>query len=688
MVSEYGLPAMDLKQGWELNSRDFFRTQAQMPLREIFLMAGTRFRLSTNSESILSCTRKLFSSLPAHGGNAGLDFHFWVDHAPTSQSQPWPKPYFRGMGQFIFAGFDGFNSLLVDLKQRLVVGRFTNSFAEDEVVWKKILFPVLPAFLSPSIPVSVLHGACVEHNGNGLLLVGPSGSGKSTLALTLGRRGFGYLADDRTYLSLRNGRLFAWSAGGFLKLRSDAFGRFPLSEGGEPTLSPTGEKFIELDPEVDLGFKRVKCCEPNCLVFLERGSGAAPQLRQADPAGIAARLDRDLRCDGSDAVFQKEVHQGLAQLPCFVLNNQGSLEAVAKALCNIPRRPASETQLRSVYLPPLSVPAKASTADPLRRATPLKYTLAFSVMGMSGSLATNSTSVFESAKKLFSQSEEVPDAPPKFFWRIVSEADGKTSPPWPSSSAFSSGDLRFVNIGQRSFAAINLESAEAVGFISESLAQDEPAFATIFLATMFYLTAPILRLTPLKAGCVSKDGLGLLLLGSARSGKTSCAYASSKLGLEIHADMASFLEMKDGGVRAWGEFWPALFREDTAHTYPELKFLGRRLEHESETFIAVDKSLLCRKPARPVTVALAVVLDRQENESPRMARLSPTEYWDALQASPPYEDLGAFRALQEQILMKLARMPAYKLTYGNDSGEAAMFCRSLLTAQDILGAVP
>jgi hypothetical protein len=310
------------------------------------------------------------------------------------------------------------------------------------------------------------------------------------------------------------------------------------------------------------------------------------------------------------------------------------------------------------------------------------------VMGRSGSLATNSLSIVESARKLFSPQEAASAAPSQFTWRIVSEMDGKGSPPWPTSAAFSCGDLRFVNIGQRSFVAVNLETAEAVGFISESLAQDELGFATIFMATLFYLTAPILGLTPLKAGCVSKDGRGLLLLGPARSGKTSCAYASSKLGLDYHADMTSFLELQDGGVRAWGEFWPALFREETACTYPELKFLGRRLEHASETFIALDKSLLCRQPSRPVTLALAVVLERGTDESPRMTRLTSREYWDTLQASPPYEEQGAFKANQEQILAKLAGIPAYKLIYGNNSAEAAMFCRSLLTAQDILKAVP
>lgn len=688
MVSGCSLRVMDLVQGWKLESRDFFRTRAQMPLGETFLMAGARCRISTNSESILICARKLFASLPAQGGNTDVDIRFWVDHTPTTSSQPWPKPYFRGLGRFVYAGFDGLNSILVDLNQRQVVGRFTRLFAEDEVVWKKIVFPVLPAFLGPSIPVSILHGACVEHKGRGLLLVGPTGTGKSTLALALGRHGLGYLTDDRIYLSLRNGRLFAWSVGGFLKLRPDASGQILMGGGKEPSLSPKGESILELDPEDDLRFKRVKCCEPHSLVFLKRGSEATPEIRQANPAERAAHLERDLSCDANHAEFQREVLRGLAQLPCYALRNQGSPEAVSKALMDVLDRPANWVQPISVYSTPRVATPRHSTGDPLRRATPLNHKLSISVMGKSGCLATNSTPILESVRKLFLPTEPAAEAPSQFTWRIVIEKDGKMTPPWPSSAAFSFGALRFVNIGQRSFIAANLETAEWIGFISESLAQEETGFSAIFLATLFYLTAPILGLTPLKAGCVSNDGRGLLLLGPAGSGKTSCAYASSKLGLEYNADMASFLELEDGGVRAWGEFWPALFREETARKYPELKYLGGRLEHESETFIALDKTILCRQPAHPVKLALAVVLERGSNESPRMIRLSSREYWDALQASSPYEEQGSFRMNQEQLLAKLARIPAYKLTYGNDSAEAAKFCRSLLTAQDILKAVP
>jgi HPr kinase/phosphorylase len=56
-----------------------------------------------------------------------------------------------------------------------------------------------------------IHASCVELGGTGVLLLGDSGSGKSDLALRLIDTGGRLVADDRTDLNRRNGKLMASS---------------------------------------------------------------------------------------------------------------------------------------------------------------------------------------------------------------------------------------------------------------------------------------------------------------------------------------------------------------------------------------------------------------------------------------------------------------------------------------------
>lgn len=54
-----------------------------------------------------------------------------------------------------------------------------------------------------------IHASCVAIGGSGVLLLGPSGSGKSDLALRLIDGGAKLVADDRTLVRVKSGRLHA-----------------------------------------------------------------------------------------------------------------------------------------------------------------------------------------------------------------------------------------------------------------------------------------------------------------------------------------------------------------------------------------------------------------------------------------------------------------------------------------------
>jgi hypothetical protein len=248
-------------------------------------------------------------------------------------------------------------------------------------------------------------------------------------------------------------------------------------------------------------------------------------------------------------------------------------------------------------------------------------------------------------------------------------------------TAFSDDALRYVNLGQQNFFAVDLEAHEAVAFLSEDLARDDLGFSSVFLATLFDLTAAALRLTQIPAACVAMGGKAVLIFGPPGSGKTSSTYLAGKLGLEFHADQVTFLELKPDGVHAWGQFWPAAFREDTIQFLPELASVTRPFTYGTLTFRCFERHPFQRPEARSVVPVCCAFLERRSGAAPRLGRLPSAEFDERLRRGLCFEEDERFEAQRTETLRALAELPAYRLTYDEPRVAAGLYL-------DLVGARP
>ena len=79
----------------------------------------------------------------------------------------------------------------------------------------------------------ILHGTCIDINGNGVLIRGKPGIGKSSLALQLIDRGAILVADDQTLLSLESQVVMAQpplSLKGLMEVRGIGLCSFPFQQ--------------------------------------------------------------------------------------------------------------------------------------------------------------------------------------------------------------------------------------------------------------------------------------------------------------------------------------------------------------------------------------------------------------------------------------------------------------------------
>ncbi|MGH9326459.1 MAG: hypothetical protein ACRD2B_07220 [Terriglobia bacterium] len=311
---------------------DFLRKRARTPLREYFLAAGATCDVSTNCAAILEAARDTFVPISRPARRADFRLRFWVDGELTA-GPPWPKPYVRGLGDLFFVGLDQQNSILIDRRGSRAIGRFCPSMGADQQHWKAVILPTLVTVLGPTAGVTGLHCGCVARGGLGLVLAGRSASGKSTLTMALAREGFDFLSDDWTYFSQRDNRLSAWGLAPRLKLLPDAINHFPELKNFDVGISLNGEQAYEVDPEVQLGFRRSRSCDPCALIFLERQFSVGFALTEISAERASERLQQGMLAETAEILRQQLVTiESLARRGSWLLQYGGEPRTVARQL--------------------------------------------------------------------------------------------------------------------------------------------------------------------------------------------------------------------------------------------------------------------------------------------------------------------------------------------------------------------
>jgi len=325
-----------------------------------------------------------------------------------------------------------------------------------------------------------------------------------------------------------------------------------------------------------------------------------------------------------------------------------------------------------------------ASLDLLRRFSPTPLGANLWIMGRTIRIETNSSKVLEQTCQALQAYGALQARQPEFLWRIVCESDSGADLSWPEMTAFSKEGLSFVNIGQLGFLAVDLNAREAVGFLTESLVADELGFVRPFLAMLFSMSARGLRLMPLSAACVGCNGKGLIILGPPESGKTASSYFAGKLGLEFHADQVVFLDAEGKALRAWGEFWPAVFHPE-AQQY--LSDIARPFHYQGRKLLYLEKPR--HSCALQSTIpAGCVFLERHGKRGVRLSSLDRAEFRTRFKESLLFQDGEVLQPEAAAIWRGFESLPAYHLSYGSDPRVAAILLCDLLNGHRLVKVNP
>jgi hypothetical protein len=316
--------------------------------------------------------------------------------------------------------------------------------------------------------------------------------------------------------------------------------------------------------------------------------------------------------------------------------------------------------------------------DLLRRFTPTPRAVNLRLMGRTVRLETNNPALLSFALEFFGRHQYGESQTSEFLWRIVCESDPRVQNTDVLFSAFADHGLRYTSLGQRGFLAVDIENREAVGFVSNLFIEElEQSRNSRSLDVLFCMTAPALGLTAMAAGCVGAEDRGVLVFGPPNSGKTTACYRAATNGFEFHADQGIFLDLSSGALRAWGDFFPAVFRPEALEFLPELRGRVRLSSHAGLAFCYFDKGPLQNPRAYSVSPACSLFLERTGGEQ-RLIEIAPRETISRLREHLLFQEDPMFDAQTTAVLKSLSAKPAYALQYGCDPIAASHVIESML----------
>ena len=294
--------------------------------------AGAACDLRTNSSELARVLEDISIST-ADAVPSGFDMRVVVDE---SSDEVAGEPHFRGLHHVVTASFGRSNVFVFDILRRTLSASVSAAIARDESFWKEKLIPITLGVLGSAMGLVPVHCACLELDGDGLLIAGVSGAGKSTLSVALSKVGFNYVSDDWTYISRGHDGIVAHGTSAPVKLLPDAVEHFRSLQGHGLQRSMNGELAYEVDIAEAFGARVERACEPRWLIFLERtqGGGAVftPMLSAEARSYVNSSVER-LPLQLPEAIAMREqTIERVAMLPGWRFRYGGTPQFAAKEL--------------------------------------------------------------------------------------------------------------------------------------------------------------------------------------------------------------------------------------------------------------------------------------------------------------------------------------------------------------------
>jgi hypothetical protein len=271
---------------------DPYLYHAEMPLTAVYYPLGFPLELTTNSEEVLEAAKESWGAFKQQFEIPLLHLRIGVLESDSAECPA--APVFRAQRHLIVSIADPGNFCITD-----VVRGFSFAWLTAAAVSRRgyLRYHFLEAVALAHIAnryTAPIHAACVELDGQGVLLCGDSGAGKSTLSFACARAGWTYVSDDASFLL--NGRNDRQVVGNchMVRFRPSAAGLFEEVAGKPLTPRAAGKPSIELLTAAIPGIARASSSVVHYVVYLNRRDANVQEMVQFLEESFRRDLHRNM----------------------------------------------------------------------------------------------------------------------------------------------------------------------------------------------------------------------------------------------------------------------------------------------------------------------------------------------------------------------------------------------------------
>lgn len=271
--------------------------------------------------------------------------------------------------------------------------------------------------------------------------------------------------------------------------------------------------------------------------------------------------------------------------------------------------------------------------DPFGYGIELPLSGSFCPLGYPLELSTNSPDVLLAAKESWSGFPQFFSEPPIELRILVPDGPGEHAGRF---DVRAQRHLLCMVSDMRNFAVCDPAGHFAYAFVTRATAEDRAWFRYFYLESIANLTLWTTHLTRIHAGCVGRNGHGVLLCGESGAGKSCLTYACARRGWLFVSDEAPSIVRRSSERIVIGKPHQIHLRETAFELFPELKQYPIKVNPIGKISFEVNTEDLPNiSKAYRTNVAALVFLQRGHSGPARMTPLAKEEAWRRLEADLP-----------------------------------------------------